>query len=88
MTVAACVQEHGTGALNIDGCRVAHDEECRMMAPSQANIDRPSEKCQQAGRREAVLELKPEGRWPANIVHDGSDEVLAVFPQTGAGGAG
>lgn len=26
------------------------------------------------------------GRWPANIVHDGSDEVLAAFPVTGAGG--
>lgn len=81
-TVARNVQTHGTGALNIDGCRVAHDEECRMMAPSQANIANPSEKCRQAGRRTDVLELKPEGRWPANIVHDGSDEVLEVFPQS------
>jgi site-specific DNA-methyltransferase (adenine-specific) len=40
-TVAANVLEHGTGALNVDGCRVAHDEDCRMMAPSQANIDNP-----------------------------------------------
>ena len=23
----------------------------------------------------------PEGRWPANLIHDGSDEVLALFPQ-------
>jgi site-specific DNA-methyltransferase (adenine-specific) len=45
-----------------------------MMQPSQANIDNPSDKCRQAGRREAVLELKPEGRWPANLIHDGSDE--------------
>ena len=67
-TVAANVLEHGTGALNIDGCRVEHDEECRMMAPSQANIDNPSEKHRQAGRRTAVLELKPAGRWPANLI--------------------
>lgn len=81
-TVAANVLAHGTGGLNVDGCRVAHDEDCRMMAPSQANIDNPSEKHRQAGRREAVLELKPAGRWPANLIHDGSDEVVGLFPQT------
>jgi DNA modification methylase len=85
-TVAANVLAHGTGGLNIDGCRVAHAEECRMMAPSQANIDNPSEKHRQAGRREAVLELKPGGRWPANLIHDGSDEVVGLFPQTVSGG--
>ncbi len=87
-TVAENVTTHGTGAMNIDGCRVQHNEECRMMAASQANIDNPSEKHRQAGRREATLELKPEGRWPANLIHDGSDEVLAAFPQaTGQQGA-
>jgi DNA modification methylase len=84
-TVAANVLEHGTGALNLDGCRVAHAEECRMMAPSQANINSPSEKHRQAGRREAVLELKPGGRWPANLIHDGSDEVVGLFPETTSG---
>ena len=72
-TVAENVLAHGTGGLNIDGCRVAHNEECRMMPPSQANIDSPSEKHRQAGRRTAVLELKPEGRWPANLIHDGGE---------------
>jgi site-specific DNA-methyltransferase (adenine-specific) len=24
----------------------------------------------------------PAGRWPANLIHDGSDEVLAGFPET------
>jgi site-specific DNA-methyltransferase (adenine-specific) len=27
----------------------------------------------------------PEGRWPANFLHDGSDEVLALFPETTSG---
>ena len=84
-TVAANVLQHGTGALNVDGCRVAHGEKCRMMAPSQANISNPSEKHRQAGRREAVLELKPGGRWPSNLIHDGSDEVVELFPQTTSG---
>ena len=26
-----------------------------------------------------------EGRWPANVVHDGSDEVVGMFPQSGGG---
>lgn len=64
-TVAANVLEHGTGALNIDGCRVPHDEECRMMAPQAEPGGRI---IAQAGRRESVLELKPGGRWPANVV--------------------
>jgi len=85
-TVEANWQEHGTGGLSVDACRVAHDEPCRMMAPSQANIDNPSEKYRQAGRRTAVLELKPEGRWPANLIHDGSDEVVSLLPRSSTTG--
>ena len=29
-------------------------------------------------------DIKHQGRWPANVVTDGSDEVLACFPETGA----
>lgn len=29
----------------------------------------------------------PAGRWPANVIHDGSEEVLAAFPETASGGA-
>ena len=48
-TVAATVMQYGTGALNIDGCRVGDET----------------------------------GRWPANVITDGSDEVVAGFPDTG-----
>ena len=47
-TVAENVLQHGTGAINVDGCRVGE-------------------------------------RWPANFIHDGSEEVVGLFPQTGAG---
>jgi len=87
-TVAANVLKWGTGAINVDGCRVAHSEECKVMAPSQANILNPSEKCKQAGRRTETLELKPSGRWPANLCHDGSEEVLDLFPETAPSKAG
>lgn len=78
-TVAANVLAHGTGALNIDGCRVACDEKTPF--PVGANsID---------GVITTGLHSKPRsddtsknGRWPANLIHDGSDEVLAAFPES------
>jgi site-specific DNA-methyltransferase (adenine-specific) len=29
--------------------------------------------------------MQPQGRWPANVIHDGSDEVVSLFPQTSSG---
>lgn len=84
-TVAANVLEHGTGALNIDATRIHADDAqggsytVKRLKPG-ATLDktggnwRPEE-----GGAEYHGEMKP-GRWPANIVHDGSDEVLAAFP--------
>lgn len=80
-TVAQNVLQHGTGALNIDGCRVAHSEECKPMA-AQAEVNTI---IRQSGRYETTTELKPNGRWPANLCHDGSEEVLAAFPDSASG---
>jgi site-specific DNA-methyltransferase (adenine-specific) len=79
-TVAANVLAHGPGGLNIDATRVEHDEECKPMA-AQAGGDKVF---RQGGRREETTELKANGRFPANLLHDGSEEVLAGFPATGA----
>ena len=57
-TVAANVLEHGTGAINVDGCRVG--------------FPRPEE---QAKREQT-------GRWPANLIHDGSEEVLELMGES------
>ena len=51
-TVADCVLEHGTGALNIGACKL------------------------------------DAGRWPANLAHDESPEVMALFPDTRSGKPG
>jgi site-specific DNA-methyltransferase (adenine-specific) len=82
-TLTACVAEHGTGGLNIDACRVG--DEVRhaaytSLAPCHGNA------LGKAGTAEARRGTQGEpkeyvGRWPANLIHDGSDEVLAVFPQ-------
>lgn len=77
-TVAANVLEHGTGALNIDGCRVGTD--VVGWGGARGGSD---DATQSKGRnyRLGEGEARPvEGRWPANLIHDGSDEVLEAFP--------
>jgi DNA modification methylase len=89
-TVAATVLARGTGALNIDGCRVHADDAQggsytikRFKPGAQLNAEGGSWKPE--GEGEAYHgEMKP-GRWPANILHDGSDEVIAAFPQSDSG---
>lgn len=79
-TVAANVLAHGTGALNIDGCRVTHAS-AGDLAQSQAK---------NPGRADAVTSgvygadrpqqrVNADGRWPANLVHDGSDEPIELL---------
>jgi DNA modification methylase len=66
-TVAENVLTHGTGGINVDGCRVAsHDISCDLDYDCS---------CGAAG----------EGRWPANVIHDGSREIVDQFPQTASG---
>ena len=86
-TVAANVLKWHTGALNVDGCRVAF--------ASQADEHESKAKNQHGdfGSGPMTNEIygafskdranhNPPGRWPANVIHDGSDEVIALFPDT------
>lgn len=76
-TVAANVLAHGTGALNIDGCRVPAEKPTGWggsAAGGNTWNDDNSGLCK-AGEARLV-----NGRWPANLIHDGSDEVVALFP--------
>lgn len=89
-TVAENVLQHGTGALNIDGCRVEHvtvDGGSLAANPhlrgsinggNGGNIFPP-----ECGRR--VVTPNQSGRWPANVIHDGSDDVVGAFPETSSG---
>jgi len=79
-TVAQNVLEHGTGALNIDGCRVEglHTYTPRLTANANLNDDGWKKIGEVAGIVTAT------GRWPANLIHDGSEEVVGLFPETGA----
>lgn len=81
-SVAESVLLHGTGALNVDACRVGSDVRYAAftsLAPCHGNALGAADTA--AARRGTQGEPKRyEGRWPANIVHDGSDQVLAAFP--------
>ena len=85
-TVAENVLAHGTGALNIDGCRVEPTGESRERVGEASQDSRYTES---GGTNFAatpgVRGGDPSGRWPANLIHDGSDEVVALLPaQAGA----
>ena len=86
-TVAANVLEHGTGAINVDGCRVGIDpvadaSQLRTMNRSQKDDANGWGMNQNGGDTPTVV--SPSGRWPANLIHNGSDEVVGLFPVTGA----
>lgn len=70
-TLAANLQAHGCGAMNVNGCRV------EVLDPGYARNcsgDRGHEGTRSIDKRGEA------GRWPANVVHDGSEEVVALFP--------
>ncbi len=84
-TVEANVAAHGCGALNIDGARVPTDENPNGGAYAVNPAKRDQLWGAEAGnpwrRGGAGDYVQPAGRWPANVIHDGSDEVLAAFPE-------
>ena len=92
-TVAANVLRWRTGALNIDGCRIG--TETRTYT-STGNPGANTQRFHGGDGRDPEIarayaeksKLRPpttvEGRWPANVCHDGSDEVVAAFPNSAA----
>jgi len=72
-TVAANVLTHGTGGINVDACRVGTDQTITIRNGDSGGNGA-------YGRDDRKFErVNPPGRWPANLIHDGSDEVLAGF---------
>lgn len=77
LTVAANVLAHGTGALNIDGCRVAGESTKRTNTAANSYMSGEIGVMQQIG--EAYETGSDLGRWPANLIHDGLSEEWARF---------
>ena len=82
-TIAANVLKWGCGALNIDGCRIECIDETTLRTCN--GMGELSSYNLAASKERRVNGGSPLGRWPANIATDGSDEVLALFPETKSG---
>lgn len=77
-TVAQNFSRHGTGALNIDGCRIDGLVTTNPLVRNAAGYQSQG----LANQGETGSGQFSSGRWPANLIHDGSNEVLQAFPQT------
>jgi DNA modification methylase len=76
-TVASNVLEWGTGGINVDGCRVGTNDTLSIGAGKSHTYG-------QASSGNNPGEQNPLGRFPANLIHDGSEEVVVNFPNDNA----
>lgn len=77
------IMKHGVGAMNLDACRVPVDPAAD--AKQLRNMER-SKRAADDGwgfdETPGATVVSPLGRHPANLIHDGSDEVRALFPDS------
>lgn len=91
-TVASNVQRYGTGALNIDASRIPFDGKADEQ--ESKNKNRRADFGTEPGGNKVYGDFttverrnyNPPGRWPANLIHDGSPEVVEGFPEQESGG--
>jgi len=77
-TVAENVLRHGTGAINVDGCRVGTEPPAPRNAPKK--IIRGGKFHASADSGQEMSHYNPtQGRWPANFIHDGSEQVTDLL---------
>lgn len=86
-TVAANVTRYGTGALNIDGCRVDGSPRATgtVNRHAESGVHGILGRDKRTDRQQRYDANLPAGRWPANVMHDGSEEVVAGFPDAKSG---
>ena len=80
-TIAKNVLKWGTGGINIDGCRVGSPIEQQSGGWHHEHTQNDDG---WKGGEQAIK--NPQGRFPANLIHDGSQEVLDLFPETKSAG--
>lgn len=90
-TVADTVLKYGTGGLNIDECRVPFesDEDKKstgMDRPHTSKVGALAGGLENDNERTIFMPKQTNGRFPANVIHDGSEEVVDVFPKDVKGG--
>ncbi len=93
-SIAENVLKHGVGGINIDGCRIEGDsnterKETKRKSRSEDGVWTDGNSGMKAEGSQ-YADADPKGRFPANVMHDGSEEVKDIFPTTSksAGGGG
>jgi site-specific DNA-methyltransferase (adenine-specific) len=81
-TVAENVLQWGTGGINIDGCRVGCEGKPVFINGVERDRNRSS---YDTGGSNRTGKITTQGRWPANFIHDGNDELVELFPETKSG---
>lgn len=86
-TTVANVEQYGAGALNIEACRIGTESTLRPINKIRACKGEDNAYVAQYGKRPCNGEIggSESGRWPANVIHDGSTSVLKGFPYTKSG---
>jgi hypothetical protein len=81
----------GVAGFNIDGARVEITDTTGRASVPSAFKQRKAPNGTKFFQGEAMTGepntlYNKEGRWPANVIHDGSDEVLGLFPESSVTG--
>jgi len=86
-TITDNVLKHGTGGINIDGCRVGLSEgdDIRLGGKGTWKTDKMAKKVYVGGYNGTDTRSSELGRFPANVMHDGSDVIVNEFPYTKSG---
>lgn len=89
-TLVENVRKWGTGALNIDAGRVQTEDDLKGGAYSVMAKPRGKQVAMAGGalKNGSIEFRRSSGRWPANVMHDGSGEVTGLFPETGLSSGG
>ena len=80
-TVANNILKWGTGGINIDGCRIetnGEDRSARYNGKPPKGMTAPF---QYKNKKNEVWDAS-KGRFPSNLIHDGSEEVEKIFPDS------
>lgn len=80
-TIAANVLKYGTGAINVDKCRIGHNEETKFTIRTKQYNGRAGLLFKKP-KLNSIVGPNPIGRYPANFIHDNSDEVKECFPES------
>ena len=82
-TVAENCLKWGVGGINIDGCRVGTDTRTyKGMSSNKPEVGT----FRDDNWKPKNIEVTATGRFPANLIHDGSDEVVGLFPNSKSAG--